>query len=252
MRALSDGLPARAWRRVPCATAPIRRPKRTSPRSATRQRPIGVIDASPQKSGCCASGVSDPRDVAGITLYRWPPPPRSRVSCSWPIPLGDRTALPGFQDRTRAGHFEGRSYPGWQRHMVIGAIASAFLQTERRRRRTGSALSFPQARAFVQEIFTGLLFISRPPHYMRWMKEAERRFHQLRLRQSRTSTARRRGAGSRATTSLGASGCLVRDCGRAQMLCAHRQSVAFAANWLACRFASCGSLRTSLHCGALE
>ena len=38
----------------------------------------------------------------------------------------------------------------------------------------------PQARAFVQEIFTGLLFISRP-QYMRWMREAEQRFHQLRI-----------------------------------------------------------------------
>jgi uncharacterized membrane protein len=37
-----------------------------------------------------------------------------------------------------------------------------------------------QVRAFVQEIFTGLLFISRP-QYMRWMKQAEQRFHQLRI-----------------------------------------------------------------------
>ena len=86
------------------------------------------------------------------------------------------------ESKTELGldHFEGRSYPGWQHHMVISAVAYAFLQTERMRRRLGPRLTFPQARAFVQEIFTGLLFVSRP-QYMRWMKEAEQRFHQLRI-----------------------------------------------------------------------
>jgi hypothetical protein len=77
-------------------------------------------------------------------------------------------------------HFEGRSYPGWQHHMAISAVAYAFLQTERMRPREGPRLTFPQVRAFVQEIFTGLLLISRP-QYMRWMREAEQRFHQLRI-----------------------------------------------------------------------
>src|SRR5437868_5772565 len=48
-------------------------------------------------------------------------------------------------------HFEGRTYPGWQHHVVISAVAFAFLQTERRRPRAGLRLTFPQARAFVQE-----------------------------------------------------------------------------------------------------
>ena len=48
------------------------------------------------------------------------------------------------------------------------------------RPRKGPSLTFPQVRAFVQEIFTGLLFISRP-QYMRWVKQAEQRFHQLRI-----------------------------------------------------------------------
>jgi hypothetical protein len=48
------------------------------------------------------------------------------------------------------------------------------------RPRTGPRLTFPQVRAFVQEIFTGLLFISRP-RYMHWMKQAEQRFRQLRI-----------------------------------------------------------------------
>lgn len=88
-----------------------------------------------------------------------------------------------YQDfKTELGldHFEGRSFPGWQHHMVISAIAYAFVQRERIRPRDGPRLTFPQVRAFVQEIFTGLLFISRP-QYMRWMKQAEQRFHRLRI-----------------------------------------------------------------------
>jgi len=88
-----------------------------------------------------------------------------------------------YQDlKTELGldHFEGRTYPGWQHHLVISAVAYAFVQRERMRPREGPPLTFPQVRAFVQEIFTGLLFISRP-RYMRWMKQAEHRFRQLRI-----------------------------------------------------------------------
>ena len=88
-----------------------------------------------------------------------------------------------YQDlKTELGldHFEGRSYPGWQHHMAVSAVAYAFVQKERMRPREGPSLTFPQVRAFVQEIFTGLLFITRP-RYMHWMKQAEQRFHQLRI-----------------------------------------------------------------------
>jgi SRSO17 transposase len=88
-----------------------------------------------------------------------------------------------YQDlKTELGldHFEGRTYPGWQHHLVISAVAYAFVQRERMRPREGPSLTFPQVRAFVQEIFTGLLFISRP-RYMHWMKQAEDRFRQLRI-----------------------------------------------------------------------
>jgi SRSO17 transposase len=69
-----------------------------------------------------------------------------------------------YQDlKTELGldDFEGRTYPGWQHHVLISAVAYAFLQKERMRARVGPPLTSPQARAFVPEIFTGLLFISR-------------------------------------------------------------------------------------------
>jgi hypothetical protein len=38
------------------------------------------------------------------------------------------------------------------------------------------ALTFPAVRAIVQEVFTGLLFASRPT-YMRWLNEAQAKYH---------------------------------------------------------------------------
>ena len=60
-----------------------------------------------------------------------------------------------YQDLTTElgfDHFEGRSYPGWQHHAVITAVAYAFLQKERIRPRDGPRLTFPQVRAIVQEL----------------------------------------------------------------------------------------------------
>jgi SRSO17 transposase len=64
-------------------------------------------------------------------------------------------------------HFEGRSYPGWQHHVVLSAVAYAFLQRERMRRRTDQPLTFPGIRAIVQEIFTALLFAQQPDYFKR-------------------------------------------------------------------------------------
>ena len=76
-------------------------------------------------------------------------------------------------------HFEGRSYPGWHHHVVLSAVAYAFLQSERRRRRTGPTLTFPQVRGIAQEVFTGLLFITKDT-YWNWLQHG-RQFVQLRI-----------------------------------------------------------------------
>lgn len=75
-------------------------------------------------------------------------------------------------------HFEGRSYPGWQHHVVLTAVAHAYIQHERMRR-SSAGLTFPAVRAIVQEIFTALLFAAKP-RYMHWMEEAKRNL-QLRI-----------------------------------------------------------------------
>ena len=74
-------------------------------------------------------------------------------------------------------HFEGRTWPGWQHHAVLTAVAHAYLQRERMRR-GAAGLTFPAVRAIVQEIFTALLFAAKP-RYMHWMNQAR---HKLQLR----------------------------------------------------------------------
>jgi len=75
-------------------------------------------------------------------------------------------------------HFEGRTYPGWQHHVVLTAVSHAYIQRERMRR-GAAGLTFPAVRAIVQEIFTALLFAAKP-RYMHWMEQAKREL-QLRI-----------------------------------------------------------------------
>ena len=75
-------------------------------------------------------------------------------------------------------HFEGRTWPGWQHHAVLTAVAHAYIQRERMRR-GAVGLTFPAVRAIVQEIFTALLFAAKP-RYMHWMEQAKREL-QLRI-----------------------------------------------------------------------
>jgi SRSO17 transposase len=64
-------------------------------------------------------------------------------------------------------HFEGRSYPGWHHHLVLTAVAYAFLQRERMRPDADPALTLPAVRAIVTEIFTALLFAQKPSYLKR-------------------------------------------------------------------------------------
>lgn len=72
-----------------------------------------------------------------------------------------------LKDEIGLDHFEGRSLPGWQRHVVLTAIAYSFLQTERRRRGQ-THLTLPRVRAVIQEVLTAHFFITHP-RYLTWM-----------------------------------------------------------------------------------
>jgi SRSO17 transposase len=66
-----------------------------------------------------------------------------------------------LKDELGLDHFEGRTYPGWNRHVVLTAVAYTFLQQERRHTR-GTPLTFPAVRALVCEVFTALYFAAHP------------------------------------------------------------------------------------------
>lgn len=72
-----------------------------------------------------------------------------------------------LKDEIGLDHFEGRTLPGWQRHVVLTAIAYSFLQSERRRRGQ-THLTLPLVRAVIQEVLTAHFFMTQP-HYLKWM-----------------------------------------------------------------------------------
>ena len=77
-------------------------------------------------------------------------------------------------------HFEGRTYPGWQHHIVLTALAYAFLQKERLRGTRGPTITLPQIRAIAHEVFAALILITRPRYYAS-LERARRRYMQLRI-----------------------------------------------------------------------
>lgn len=72
-----------------------------------------------------------------------------------------------LKDELGLDHFEGRSWPGWNRHVLLTALAYTWLQQERRR--AGARLpTLPIARAVITEVLTAHLFVTHP-HYLETM-----------------------------------------------------------------------------------
>jgi SRSO17 transposase len=72
-----------------------------------------------------------------------------------------------LKDELGLDHFEGRSYPGWNRHVLLTALAYTWLQQARRR--AGARLpSLPVARAVITEVLTAHFFVTNP-HYLKTM-----------------------------------------------------------------------------------
>jgi SRSO17 transposase len=177
VRALSDSLPGRAWHRVAWrnGTHPVWEADfaavRVSPAPEWRRRQF-----APEVWLLCERGLG-PTGRRKHYLVSLP----ATASLRQIVRLAhQRWAIEQhYQDlKTELGldHFEGRTYPGFEHHVVISAIAYAFLQQERRRPSVDPALTFPAVRAIVQEVVTGLLFASRPT-YMKWLNEAQATYH---------------------------------------------------------------------------
>ncbi len=177
---LAQGLPAAAWKRVSWRNGE-NRPWRAE-FAAVRVTPAhdwrrGRL--APEVWLLCERPVGG-RPVRKYYLSNLPPPaPLTQLvrlaHHRWAVEQKYRDLKTGLG----LDHFEGRSYPGWQHHVVLCAIAHAFLQQERRRPRPGRALTFPAAHAIVQEVFTGLLFLKHP-RYLTWLEKG-RRFLELRI-----------------------------------------------------------------------
>jgi SRSO17 transposase len=74
-----------------------------------------------------------------------------------------------LKDELGLDHFEGRSFVGWHRHVVLTALAYSWLQDARRR--AGAQLpTLPIARAVITEILTAHFFVTRP-HYLQTMQK---------------------------------------------------------------------------------
>ena len=74
-----------------------------------------------------------------------------------------------LKDELGLDHFEGRSFVGWHRHVVLTAMAYSWLQ-DARRRAAARLPTLPVARAVITEILTAHFFVTRP-HYLRTMQK---------------------------------------------------------------------------------
>jgi SRSO17 transposase len=72
-----------------------------------------------------------------------------------------------LKDEIGLDHFEGRTLPGWERHVVLTAIAHSFLQSERCRRGQ-SHLTLPVVRAVMTDVLSAHFLVTHP-HYLEWM-----------------------------------------------------------------------------------
>ena len=147
---------------------PIVRGRRVSPRCASRPPTSGAIDGWRPRSGSCANRTSARTPRTKYFFVNLP----ATASLKQLVRLAhQRWAIEQqYQElKTELGfdHFEGRSYPGWQHHVVLTAVAYAFFQRERMRPASIPPLTFPAMRAIVQEIFTALLFAQQPNYYKR-------------------------------------------------------------------------------------
>jgi hypothetical protein len=168
VRALALGLPRRAWRRVTWRNG-TNRPwaarfaaVRVTPANDWRERRL-----APEVWLLCEQDLgATPR-----TKYFFVDLPASASMKQLVRLAHQRWAIEQqYQElKTELGfdHFEGRSYPGWQHHVVLTAVAYAFLQRERQRRGADESLTFPGIRAIVQEIFTALLLAQQPDYFKR-------------------------------------------------------------------------------------
>ncbi len=173
VRAIAAGLPTRAWRRVTWRNGQNRP-------WAAHFAALRVTPAHDWRAHRLAPEVwlLFERDLGAtprVKSYLIALPPtaslRSLVRLAhhrWAI----EQQYEELKDELGLDHFEGRSFAGWHRHVVLTAMAYTWLQDTRRR--AGARVpTLPVARAVITEILTAHFFATRPLYLQTMQKLAE-------------------------------------------------------------------------------
>ena len=170
VRAIAAGLPPRAWRRVTWRNG-------TNRPWAAHFAALRVTPAHDWRGHRLAPEVwllferdlgSTPRVKAYLVALPATASLRSLVRLAhhrWAI----EQQYEELKDELGRDHFEGRSFVGWHRHVVLTALAYTWLQ-DTRRRAGGRVPTLPVARAVITEILTAHFFVTRP-HYLQTMQK---------------------------------------------------------------------------------
>jgi SRSO17 transposase len=166
--------PARAWRRITWRNGPRRvwharfLAVRVTPVALWRQhRPLH------QQWLLCERPMG--RSVAPMKWYLSNLPPTAHLRTlvraahqRWAI----EQQYQQLKEELGLDHFEGRSFPGWHRHVALTALAYTWLQQERRRG-LPRAPTFPIVRGVIQEILTAHFIVATPGYLERLLKFRE-------------------------------------------------------------------------------
>ena len=170
VRAIAAALPARAWRRVSWRNG-TNRPwaahfaaLRVTPAHEWRGRRLAPevwllferdLGATPRVKAYLVAlpATASLRSLVRLAHHRW----------------AIEQQYMELKDELGLDHFEGRSFVGWHRHVVLTAMAYSWLQ-DARRRASARLPTLPVARAVITEILTAHFFVTRP-HYLRTMQK---------------------------------------------------------------------------------
>jgi SRSO17 transposase len=170
VRAIAATLPARAWRRVSWRNG-TNRPwaadfaaLRATPAHEWRGRRLAPevwllferdLGATPRVKAYLVAlpATASLRSVVRLAHHRW----------------AIEQQYMELKDELGLDHFEGRSFVGWHRHVVLTALAYSWLQ-DARRRASARLPTLPVARAVITEILTAHFFVTRP-HYLKTMQK---------------------------------------------------------------------------------
>ena len=170
VRAIAAALPTRAWRRVSWRNGPNRpwaahfAALRATPAHEWRGRRLAPevwllferdLGATPRVKAYLVAlpATASLRSVVRLAHHRW----------------AIEQQYMELKDELGLDHFEGRSFAGWHRHVVLTAMAYSWLQ-DARRRASARLPTLPVARAVITEILTAHFFVTRP-HYLKTMQK---------------------------------------------------------------------------------